>query len=357
MIGTHSFRRYLIGIACIAMFASPVQSFAQQGWTLVHEVNSQYQNITVWDSADGHRQLIFDGHFDDSDAIQSDMNLSRPLDLTLSYAQHMMAALPLVQSSAVQKSPIQNGQPSKSSGAPGARASANGQERAEQRSGPTPTAVAVADKKASAVDENRLRILVVGLGGACIQRFLHDRLPTAIIESVELDPAVRDVAGRFFALKEDDRQIVHIADGREFIEKTEQHYDLIMLDAFSADSIPYMLATREFLLAVKQRLKPGGVVCANLWRGVREYPDMLKTYAEVYPEWWLLHCADGTNAILVALPTRRDLALRQWLELAREYDQAHATALKLDTLIDRGLVRDVRIPDGARILLDANRPR
>jgi hypothetical protein len=353
MVSTHSFRRYLIGIACIALLASPVQSFAQQGWTRVHEVDSKYQNITVWDSADGHRQLIFDGHFDDSDAIQSDMNLSRPLELTLSYAQHMMAALPLVQESAAQKSPLQNSQAKTSSGETSATKSAIDQ----RRPNPAPTGIAMADKKASVVDGNRLRILVVGLGGACIQRFLHDRLPDAIIESVELDPAVRDVARRFFALKEDDRQIVHIGDGREFIEKTDQRYDLIMLDAFSADSIPYMLATREFLLAVKERLRPGGVVCANLWRGVREYPDMLKTYEDVYPEWRLLYCADGTNAILIALPTRRDLATEQWLELARKYEQAHATTLKLDALIDRGLVRDVRIPDGARILLDANRPR
>jgi SAM-dependent methyltransferase len=367
MNGSRSFRRYLSGIACIAVFAVSVQLFAQQGWTLVHEVDSQYQNITVWDSADGHRQLIFDGHFDESDAVQSDMSLAHPLELTLSYAQHMMTALPLVQRSAAQKSAVprstaeksavQEALPKTSSGQTTARESADRRQPGEQRSDPAQAALAVADGEVNVVDENRLRILVVGLGGACIQRFLHDRLPTAIIESVELDPVVRDVARQFFALKEDDRQIVHIADGREFLEKTDQQYDLIMLDAFSADSIPYMLSTREFLLAVKQRLKPGGVLCANLWRGVPEYADMLKTYDDVYPEWRLLHCADGTNAILVALPARRDLAPRQWTDLARQFDQAHPTGLNLAGLIDRGLVPGVRIPSRARILLDANRPR
>ena len=129
---------------------------------------------------------------------------------------------------------MQEALPMTSSGETAAREPAERQQPDEQRSDPTQAALALADEEVNVVDENRLRILVVGLGGACIQRFLHDRLPNAIIESVELDPVVRDVARQFFAFKEDDRQIVHIADGRDFIEKNDQRYDLIMLDAFSA---------------------------------------------------------------------------------------------------------------------------
>jgi len=60
------------------------------------------------------------------------MNLADPYELTLSYARHMI------------------------------------------------TAVAVPDRPR--------RILIVGLGGACLQRYLRKLLPEATIETAEIDP-------------------------------------------------------------------------------------------------------------------------------------------------------------------------
>ena len=37
-----------------------------------------------------------------------------------------------------------------------------------------------------------------------------------------------------------------------------------MIDAFYADSIPFHLATHEFLQLVRERLTPGGVVVVNI---------------------------------------------------------------------------------------------
>ena len=39
---------------------------------------------------------------------------------------------------------------------------------------------------------------------------------------------------------------------------------MIVIDAFYADSIPFHLATREFLQLVRERLAPGGVVVVNI---------------------------------------------------------------------------------------------
>ena len=39
---------------------------------------------------------------------------------------------------------------------------------------------------------------------------------------------------------------------------------MIVIDAFYADSIPFHLATREFLELVRERLAPGGVVVVNV---------------------------------------------------------------------------------------------
>ncbi len=263
---------------------------------IVYEVRSQYQLISVQDTAYGYRQLIFDGRFDGSDAIQSEMNLSNPEELSLSYARHIMVALP--------------------------------------------------------VAEKLKRVLVVGLGGACMQRFLRKLLPDVRIETAELDPLIREVAANYFFFKEDERQIVHVCDGRKFIEDSKDKYDIIFLDAFTATSIPYRLATQEFLKAVKDRVADGGVVCANLWDGAEAYSDMLKTYSTVFPEMRVVKCASSGNSIVLAMPEKTGLSIRTWIEKAEEFERAHPTGLNLPQLIDRGAAEKTDIPAGARVLLD-----
>ena len=263
---------------------------------VLYEVQSRFQYITVRDTANGYRQLIFDGRLDGTDAIQSEMNLNNPLELTLSYSRHIMAALPI----------------------------------------------------ASRLE----RILVVGLGGACMQRYLCRLLPDTRIETAELDPEIRNIAARYFYFKEDSRQVVHLGDGRTFIENSKDKFDVIFLDAFSAVSIPYRLATQEFLKVVKEHLADGGVACANLWDAEADYHDMLKTYSAVFPEIHVVKCAYSGNSILLALPDKMDLKVKAWMEKAAAFEKAHPTGLDLPALIERGGADTVYIPAGARVLRD-----
>jgi len=263
---------------------------------IVYEVQSKYQLITVRDTASGYRQLIFDGRFDGSDAIQSEMNLANHEELTLSYAKHIMAALP--------------------------------------------------------VAARTRRILIVGLGGASMQRYLHRLLPDAVIETAELDPDMLDVAAKYFFFKQDARQIVHLGDGRDFIENSKDKYDIIFLDAFGALSIPYRLATQEFLIAVKGHLADGGVACANLWDGEADYPDMLKTYSAVFAELHVVKCAYSGNTILLAIPGKPALSVAGWAEKAEAFEKAHPTGIDLPSLIRGGASDSFAIPENAKVLVD-----
>ena len=185
-----------------------------------------------------------------------------------------------------------------------------------------------------------------------MQRYLRRLLPDATIETAEIDPEIRDVATRFFFFKEDDRQIVHVGDGRRFIENATAKFDLIFLDAFSATSIPYMLTTQEFLQAVRARLAPGGVVCANLWDEQADYPEILKTYSTVFPELHVVKCASSGNSILVALPEKAGLTVAAWVAKAESFEKARPTGLNLPQLIARGAAADTRIPAGAKVRFD-----
>jgi Spermine/spermidine synthase domain len=105
------------------------------------------------------------------------------------------------------------------------------------------------------VDEPK-RVLAVGLGGATIPSFLRKHYPGMVIDAVDIDPDVVGVAKKFFGFREDAAMRAYVEDGRQFIEKCEAPYDIIFLDAYGSEDIPYHMATKEFLQAVRRATRP-----------------------------------------------------------------------------------------------------
>lgn len=154
-------------------------------------------------------------------------------------------------------------------------------------------------------------VLVIGLGGGTIPRALAQILPEVHIDVVEIDPAVIEVAKRYFLFAESERVRVFEADGRVFVKRAlreQRRYDLIMLDAFDHEYIPEHLLTREFLTEVKTLLAPGGVLAANTFSSSRLYDHESATYAAVFPQFYNLK---RENRVIVArsgaLPGMRQL--------------------------------------------------
>ena len=175
-----------------------------------------------------------------------------------------------------------------------------------------------------ALSETPRRFLVVGLGGGTLPMFLRKYYPNAAIDAVDIDPEVVDVAKKFFGFREDELMNAHVGDGRQFIEKLRQPYDVIFLDAFGSDSVPAHLTTQEFLRAVRRAVTPGGVVVGNLWgRGSNPlYDSMVRTYEEVFDELFILDVRDAGNKILLALPRKQPLSGDELMRLARKASAA-----------------------------------
>ncbi len=139
-----------------------------------------------------------------------------------------------------------------------------------------------------AYNDGARRVLFVGLGGASAPKRMWRDFPQIRFDAVELDPDVVDVAYRFFELPRDDRLNVVVEDGRRFLARNDGPWDVIVLDAFYSDSIPFHLATQEFLQLAKSRLAVGGVVVANIIGATsgaesRLFRSMLRTYRTVFP--------------------------------------------------------------------------
>lgn len=199
------------------------------------------------------------------------------------------------------------------------------------------------------------RVLVVGLGGGTLPMFVHAHYPKATIDAVEIDPQVVHVARKFFGFQDDDRMRAHVGDGRAFIEKCRQPYDVIFLDAFGSDSVPPSLTTEEFLRAVRRALTPHGVVVGNIWS--REfntlYDAMVRTYQEVFDEVSVLDVRAAGNKIVLAVPRRRNLGREEFAGLARAVARERRFRFDLGERVEFGFQGPVARNPDSRVLRDA----
>ena len=103
-------------------------------------------------------------------------------------------------------------------------------------------------------------ILVLGAGGFTLSH--HE--PLNRYTFVDIDPEIRVIAERDF-LREPVRGEFVVGDARRHVADTQQHYDAIVVDVYSAlTAIPGHLVTREFWQDTRRVLKPDGVMLANL---------------------------------------------------------------------------------------------
>jgi spermidine synthase len=132
------------------------------------------------------------------------------------------------------------------------------------------------------------RVLILGLGGGSFPKRLHRDLPDTVVDVVDIDPEVIAIAKQYFQVPEDSRLRLFAKDGRRFVQETTEKYDLVFLDAYNSDTIPFHLATREFYKEIKARLTPGGVVVSNIigtLRGPQSgfFRAIYRTQSEVFP--------------------------------------------------------------------------
>ena len=131
-------------------------------------------------------------------------------------------------------------------------------------------------------------VLFVGLGAGSSPKRMWREFPELDLHVVELDPVVVDVGYRYFGVPRDERLRIEAGDGRQFLAKSEAKWDVIVMDAFFADAIPFHLVTRQFLELARSRLAPGGVIVTNAigalaGPGSKLFRSVYKTYRTAFP--------------------------------------------------------------------------
>lgn len=183
------------------------------------------------------------------------------------------------------------------------------------------------------------RVLIVGLGGGGMLRFLNHSFPAMMVEAVEIDPVVVRLAAEYFGTVPGPRTRIHTRDAFAFFREEADLYDAIYMDAFlrpASDSgledKTTRLKTVAFLETVSARLEPGGVVAFNLIEARSGTADDLTAIRTVFPTTALFDVPGSGNLVVIASGEVPAPDANELLRRAKQLDAELAVELSFEAL-------------------------
>lgn len=108
------------------------------------------------------------------------------------------------------------------------------------------------------------RILLIGGGVCTLPQALLAAMPSVVLDVVEPDSGLTQLARRFFGLQQSARLHIFHTDGRSFLASHHGKYDMILIDAFTHTAIPRDLKTVQAMQALNKHLNRSGMVAMNV---------------------------------------------------------------------------------------------
>ena len=107
-------------------------------------------------------------------------------------------------------------------------------------------------------------ILILGVaGGSVIETIKNDIKFKGKITGVEIDATAIEIANKYFGLNNYKNVEIIIEDAFEFILKTKEKYDLIVIDIFQDTTMPNFLFEDFFINRINFLLKVNGFILFN----------------------------------------------------------------------------------------------
>lgn len=168
-------------------------------------------------------------------------------------------------------------------------------------------------------------ILMIGLGGGRTSWYLHRHLQSSSIDAVELDPDVIRLAKEHFSIKEEAGYQVFEGDGRLYLSRSDDTYDIVLIDAYRGPYVPFHLLTQQFYELVESRMNDGGCVVQNIDPTSMMFDSAIATVSSVFDH-VDLYKALGNTVIVAYNGEKKDLGqLRERAQaLQEEYGFHHS---------------------------------
>lgn len=261
---------------------------AERHGEVIHETHSAFGHLRVREKG-SHRSLLFVGS-DGREQLQSRIDLERPENLQLRYTRGLFVSFLL--------------------------------------------------------HPDQAEILIVGLGGGGMVRFLNERLPGIAVTAVEIDPQVVAIAETYFETVPGPKTTILTQDAFVLLADDSRSFDAIYMDAFlrPPDSESELqekaqrLKTTAFLRQVRDRLNPGGVVAFNLIAGDATTSRDLQSIRDVFSPVHVFEIAGSGNLVVVGSTSGESLSREELQRRAGEWRAKSAPwageALDLEGVIE-----------------------
>jgi spermidine synthase len=116
-------------------------------------------------------------------------------------------------------------------------------------------------------------LLMIGLGGGSIPRFVHRFRPRVRVTAVEINPRVVAAARSWFGLPDDDARLrVVVADGAVHVPSNPASCEALLLDAFDDGRSVRALSTERYYRQCRDALRDRGIFVQNF---MTDDPDRL----------------------------------------------------------------------------------
>lgn len=192
-------------------------------------------------------------------------------------------------------------------------------------------------------------VLMMGLGGGSLAKFIYHRLPQTRTTAVEINPRVVAVARQFFNVPPDDERLqVKIGDGAAYLDNDQLRADVILVDGYDAESQVEALSTPAFYRDCARVLGDSGILVVNLWGGDRGFTLCVDRISTAF-DGFVACLPAGKPGNIVVLAFKRSPGRLGWDELrgrARALETAHglefarfAQELAATNTRDRGVCR------------------
>ena len=166
-------------------------------------------------------------------------------------------------------------------------------------------------------------VFLSGLGGGCLATMLHHHLTQSNFVCVEIAPPVATAATRFFGFQPDDRLSLTMGDAREFLQRDEAKYDLMLLDIFCDHGVsPGHVVEADFFCLCRERLHSGGLLAINLGNNDPAFERVASAFGELFPTVYAC-LGRGSTTVLFATdqpPRSPAMLLDGTVNLERRHD-------------------------------------
>ncbi len=141
-----------------------------------------------------------------------------------------------------------------------------------------------------------LKVGVIGLGTGTIAAYSR---PFDTYRYYEINPLVMQIAHKYFYYLDDSKAKIDVllGDARLSLEREEpQNFDVLAVDAFSSDSIPVHLLTREAFALYWKHMKPNGILAIHVSNRYLDLGPVVEQEAKALGKPDIMIASDETEA-------------------------------------------------------------